>query len=99
LPSVAVGEDEFVELDEQGNPKPRTGRGKLRRETTVRTARKATPAVRRRPAIAPSIADVAGEDDGADLDAVTESGEAAAGGERATTRRRPSAGGASRRRS
>lgn len=95
LPTVAVGEDEFVELDEQGNPKPRTGRGKPRREATVRTARKPAPAVRRRPA----IADEAGEEDGADLDAVPEGGEAASDNERSATRRRPSAGGASRRRS
>ncbi len=99
LPTVAVGEDEFVELDEQGNPKPRTGRGKPRREATVRTARKPAPALRRRPAIAPAIADEAGEEDGADLDAGPEAGEAASDNERSATRRRPSTGGASRRRS
>ncbi len=28
VPQLAVGEDEFVELDEQGNPRPKAGRGR-----------------------------------------------------------------------
>ena len=30
VPQLAVGEDEFVELDEQGNPRPKSGRGRPR---------------------------------------------------------------------
>jgi small subunit ribosomal protein S2 len=101
LPTVAVGEDEFVELDEQGNPRPRAGRGKPRREAPVRAARKPAPAARRRPTVAPVAAEVAADDEGADVEAVVEGGEAApAGGERpAAPRRRPAPGGATRRRS
>ncbi len=46
VPAVAVGEDEFVELDEQGNPRRKEGRGKPRPNANVRN-RKAPP--RRRP--------------------------------------------------
>jgi small subunit ribosomal protein S2 len=45
VPSVAVGEDEFVELDEQGNPRKKSARGRPRPAATVR---KKQPA-RRRP--------------------------------------------------
>lgn len=99
LPSVAVGEDEFVELDEQGNPKPRTGRGKPRRESAVRSARKPAAAVRRRPVVASVAADVAADDEGADLDVGGDVGDGAAAGERAAPRRRSTPGGAPRRRS
>ncbi|MBU6377851.1 MAG: 30S ribosomal protein S2 [Gammaproteobacteria bacterium] len=56
-PMLAVTEDEFVELDESGNPKPKAARGgKPRREPAVRARRGAAPAApaRRRPQ--PSIA-------------------------------------------
>jgi small subunit ribosomal protein S2 len=45
VPTVAVGEDEFVELDEAGNPRKKSARGRPRPAATVR---KKTPA-RRRP--------------------------------------------------
>ncbi len=99
LPSVVVGEDEFVELDEHGNPKPRAARGKPRREPAVRAARKPTPAPRRRPVVASVVAEEAVDEDVVDIDAGTEAGEAAAASERAAPRRRPAAGGAARRRS
>jgi hypothetical protein len=63
---LAVTEDEFVELDESGNPKPKAARGgKPRREATVRARRGAAPAapVRRRPqpaVAAPAPAEVEG---------------------------------------
>jgi small subunit ribosomal protein S2 len=66
VPAVVVGEDEFVELDENGNPKKKGARGR---------APKAPPPVRaRRPANAnqrggrrPVVASVAAEpEDGAD---------------------------------
>jgi small subunit ribosomal protein S2 len=46
VPAVAVGEDEFVELDEQGNPRKKSARGKPR--PAARVSRKQPP--RRRPA-------------------------------------------------
>ncbi len=57
VPTVMVGEDDFVELDEQGNPKPKAARdnarNKPRRDANVRS-RKAPPVARRRPQ--PSVA-------------------------------------------
>lgn len=46
VPAVAVGEDEFVELDEAGNPRKKAARGRPRLQAAVR---KKSPA-RRRPA-------------------------------------------------
>jgi small subunit ribosomal protein S2 len=46
VPAVAVGEDEFVELDEGGQPKKKTARGRQRPQATVR---KKAPARRRVP--------------------------------------------------
>src|ERR1700680_2446994 len=48
VPQVAVGEDEFVELDEAGNPRKKAARGRQRPQANVR---KKAP-VRRRPAAA-----------------------------------------------
>jgi small subunit ribosomal protein S2 len=44
VPTMAVGEDEFVELDEGGQPKKKTARGRQRPQATVR---KKAPARRR----------------------------------------------------
>ncbi len=57
-PSLSVGEDDFVELDENGNPRPRSGRARPRREPAGRGGRRgAAPAGRRRPdVVAPSAA-------------------------------------------
>ena len=57
-PSLSVGEDDFVELDENGNPRPRAGRARPRREPAGRGGRRgAAPAARRRPyVVAPSVA-------------------------------------------
>jgi small subunit ribosomal protein S2 len=44
VPTVAVGEDEFVELDEGGQPKKKSARGRQRPQATVR---KKAPARRR----------------------------------------------------
>ena len=53
VPAVAVGEDEFVELDEQGNPRRKSARGRPRPAANVR--KKQPP--RRRPAVpgAPAV--------------------------------------------
>ena len=53
VPQVAVGEDEFVELDEEGNPRRKSGRPA--RVRTTAAVRKKAPA-RRRPAVAPAVA-------------------------------------------
>jgi small subunit ribosomal protein S2 len=50
VPHVAVGEDEFVELDEAGNPRKKTPRGRQQRPQAA--VRKKAPARRRLPAVA-----------------------------------------------
>ena len=79
VPQVAVGEDEFVELDEAGNPRKKTPRAGRRPQPAVR--KNAPP--RRRPVAAPApVAAAAGAaepaaeeldaeaEDGAEVDAV-----------------------------
>jgi small subunit ribosomal protein S2 len=59
VPNVAVGEDEFVELDEQGNPRPKAARGgrPQRREAPARGRRGTVAPARRRPAVSiPAVA-------------------------------------------
>jgi small subunit ribosomal protein S2 len=48
IPEVPTGEDEFVELDEEGRPKPKTGAPAPRRGRTA-AVKKKTPARRRAP--------------------------------------------------
>jgi small subunit ribosomal protein S2 len=75
VPQVAVGEDEFVELDEAGNPRKKVTRGRQRPHATVR---KKAPARRRPPVVkAPAAAteELGGEDEDLDTD---ESAEAVA---------------------
>jgi small subunit ribosomal protein S2 len=102
LPNVAVGEDEFVELDEEGNPKPRSGRAKPRREPASRARKPAPAAARRRPPVAAApaaaagAADVVVEDDAVEVDAGVDASAPSA----SATRRRPAPpSGAPRRRS
>ncbi len=71
VPAVAVGEDEFVELDESGQPRRRAPRGRQRPQPAVR---KKTPPRRRLP---PVKAPVAAGEDGADFDDLEEGEEAA----------------------
>src|SRR5215470_5881027 len=67
VPAVAVGEDEFVELDEQGNPRKKAARGKPRPQANVR---KKAP-TRRRPSTVPEGgAEDAAVDAEDDLDSV-----------------------------
>ena len=49
IPEVPTGEDEFVELDEEGKPKPKTGAPAPRRGRTTAAVKKKTPARRRAP--------------------------------------------------
>jgi small subunit ribosomal protein S2 len=71
VPQVAVGEDEFVELDEAGNPRKRAARGRQRPQPPVRSRRPAAPERRRPAPVAPVAAAVPVEavaDADADID-------------------------------
>src|SRR5262245_53854555 len=93
-PAVVVGEDEFVELDENGNPRRKSGRGAPQKAPAPsRGRRPANVANRgRRPAVASVAADT---DDGLETSTFTDTGEA---GPRSATasagRSRTSSGGA-----
>jgi small subunit ribosomal protein S2 len=65
VPAVAVGEDEFVELDEAGNPRKKSARSRPRPAASVR--KKA--AGRRRPPVAAPVVDVVPVADDDDLEA------------------------------
>jgi small subunit ribosomal protein S2 len=74
-PAVAVGEDEFVELDENGNPKKKSGRGQAAKAPApARGRRPANTAVRRRPVVASVAAE---PEDGVDPAVFADTGEAA----------------------
>jgi small subunit ribosomal protein S2 len=101
VPAVAVGEDEFVELDEAGNPRRKAGRGRPRPAAPVR-ARKAPPRRRAAPVKVPAVAGateaVAAEEEDLDGEAVPELAASGGTGEKVTVAvRRPSGGGAGRR--
>ncbi len=49
VPQMAVGEDEFVELDEAGNPRKKAARGRPQRPQPPVRRKVAAPAARRRP--------------------------------------------------
>jgi small subunit ribosomal protein S2 len=98
VPQVAVGEDEFVELDEAGQPRKKSPRGRQRPQAAVR---KKAPARRRLPAAAqaPASVDAPVEDEELEADEPSEGAIAAAGSvppPTAVTRARPT-GGAGRR--
>ena len=101
VPTVAVGEDEFVELDEAGNPRRKSARGRQRPAAAVRS-KKAPP--RRRPAApkAPPVPgapeEVVGEEDDLEGEEVPEVAASGGTGEKAPVApRRPSGSGAGRR--
>jgi small subunit ribosomal protein S2 len=73
VPQVAVGEDEFVELDEAGNPRKKTPRAGRRPPAAVRKK----PPARRRPVIAPAPAAALAEPGAGDLEAEADEGDAA----------------------
>ncbi len=58
VPQVAVGEDEFVELDEAGNPRKKSPRGGRQRPQAA--VRKKAPAARRRLPVAAQVPAVPG---------------------------------------
>jgi small subunit ribosomal protein S2 len=75
VPTVAAGEDEFVELDEAGNPRKKSARGRQRPQQAA--VRKKAPARRRLPAIkAPVVpgaeAAVVTEDEDLDVEDVAD---------------------------
>jgi small subunit ribosomal protein S2 len=101
VPQVAVSDDEFVELDEEGNPRKRSAKGKQRPQPPTRGGRRApAPAtIRRRPtaAVAPVVAG-APEVPEADVDAdeTVDVGVDASAPSATASRRRPVAPGANR---
>jgi len=96
VPAVAVGEDEFVELDEAGNPRKKAARGRHRPSATVR---KKAPARRRLPPVKAPVAEtpdeLSTEEDGLDAEDLADV-VASVGGvapvSTPTTERRPSGG-------
>jgi hypothetical protein len=72
VPQVAVGEDEFVELDEAGNPRKKTPRAGRRPQPAVR---KKAPARRRPLAAAPAPVPASAEPVAEDLDAEVDEAE------------------------
>ncbi len=70
LPEVPVGEDEFVELDEEGNPKKRSaGGGRRPPQAPARGGRKPPPRRKVPVTVIPGVAAVAGAED-AEIDEV-----------------------------
>ena len=98
VPAVAAGEDEFVELDEAGNPRKKSARSRQRPQAAVR---KKAPARRRAaPVKVPVVpgAETVDVPDDEDLeveqvDEVVASGGTAAGAPASAPRRSPSGGG------
>jgi small subunit ribosomal protein S2 len=74
-PAVVVGEDEFVELDEQGNPKKKGARGQAPKAPAPSRGRRPANATARRRPVVPSVA--ADTEDGAESSVFTDTGEAA----------------------
>jgi small subunit ribosomal protein S2 len=76
VPAVAVGEDEFVELDEAGNPRKKSARSRPRPAAAVR---KKAAGGRRRPQPATAVPDAAPMADDEDLEEVAAAATAAVG--------------------
>jgi small subunit ribosomal protein S2 len=74
VPQVAVGEDEFVELDEEGNPRRKSGRPQ--RSKPAAAVRKKTPVRRRPPVLPAAVVEEAAIDP--EIDEAAETPEAAA---------------------
>jgi small subunit ribosomal protein S2 len=102
VPAVAVGEDEFVELDEAGNPRRKSARGRQHRPAATVRSKKAPqrrrPVPVKAPVGVPVPEELAGEEDDLEGEEVPEV--VASGGtsdKAAVPARRPSGGGAGRR--
>jgi small subunit ribosomal protein S2 len=106
VPAVAVGEDEFVELDEAGNPRRKSARGRQQRPAATVRSKKAPPRRRpapiKTPAVVGAVEPAPAEEDDLEVEGVPElaasggTGEKAGGGGAAPARR-PGGGGAGRR--
>ncbi len=100
VPAVAAGEDEFVELDEAGNPRKKSARGRQRPQAAVR---KKAPARRRIPPVkvppipgVEVVVETEVEDEDLDVEPVADvvaSGGTAAGAPASAPRRPSGAGG------
>jgi small subunit ribosomal protein S2 len=93
VPQVAVGEDEFVELDEAGNPRRKAARGRQRPQPSVRKkapARRKLPPVKA-PAGAP-VEELAEEEEELEAEEAAEAVAAAVTVPPAEEARRPGAG-------
>ena len=80
VPQVAVGEDEFVELDEAGNPRKKAARGRQQRPQA--TVRKKAPARRKLPPIkapAAAVEELASEEEDLEVEEAAVEPVAAAG--------------------
>jgi small subunit ribosomal protein S2 len=96
VPTVAVGEDEFVELDESGQPRKRSARGRQRPQPAVR--KKAPTRRRVAPAKPPTeVTEESGEFDDLDEAEDTVATSATAPAALAANARRPGGGGGARR--
>ncbi len=95
VPQVAVGEDEFVELDEEGNPRRKGGRPQ--RAKPAAAVRKKAPVRRRPPAVPPAAVEEAALD--AEIDESAEPAEPVASATPTTLKRRSPPGQARRPRS
>jgi small subunit ribosomal protein S2 len=100
VPAVVVGEDEFVELDEAGNPKKKSQRGRAPKAAPpVRSRRPAQQNARRRPVVASVAAEPEEStdafDDGAEAprSATASAGRSRTGTGNAPTGRRGGGGG------
>jgi len=87
VPQVVVGEDEFVELDEAGNPRRKAGRGKPRSPAPVRTRKGPPPG--RRPAPSPAVEAAEAALDSDEADGAEAAGVAPLAVPAATRRRTP----------
>ncbi len=68
LPEVPVGEDEFVELDEEGNPKKRTAAGGRRPPPSAARARKPAPRRKVPVTVIPGVAAAAAQIEDAEVE-------------------------------
>jgi small subunit ribosomal protein S2 len=95
VPQVAVGEDEFVELDESGNPRRKAARAGRRPQPSVRKkapARRKLPPVKTPPGAAEELAEEEEEEEELEAEEAAEAAAAAVAVPTAEEQRRPGAG-------
>jgi small subunit ribosomal protein S2 len=103
VPAVAVGEDEFVELDEAGVPRRKSARGRQQKPAATVRSKKAPPRRRPAPVKTPAVIgateELAGDDEDLDAEEVPEVAASGGTSDKAAVLpvRRPGGGGAGRR--